>query len=103
MNENELVVKLDRIEQRGQGMPALVRSVMHRQLLHRPVPAAPEGIIGISRTDDLLPLPCGQEGEYPLTDGYFTHPSLCLAVPYINIAFPYFYILRSQGQVLPDA
>ena len=78
---DDRVIDSGRIEQRGQGMPALVRSVMHRQPLHRPVPTAPEGIIGISRTDDLLPLPCGQEGEYPLTDRYSTHAGLRLAVP----------------------
>ena len=90
---DDRVIDSGRVEQRGQGMPALVRGVMHRQPLHRPVPSAPEGIVSIRCTNDFLPLPGGQEGENQFTDRHFPDAGFCLAVPDINIAFPYFYIL----------
>lgn len=97
------VIDSGRVEQRGQGMPTLVRGVMHRQPLHCPVPAAPESVVSVDRTNLSAPLPCGQEGEYPLTDGYSAHTGLRLAVPDVDVALADFYILWPQGQVLPDA
>mgnify|MGYP007036971258 CR=1 FL=1 len=100
---DDRVVDSGRVEQRGQGMPALVRRMMHRQPLHRPVPAAPEGIICIGRTNLPVPLSHGQEGEYPLTDRNPADTGLSLAVSDVDVALTDLYVLRPQGQILPDA
>lgn len=66
-------------------------------------PAAPESVVSVNRTNLSAPLPCGQKREDALADGNFADTSLGLAVPDVNIALADLYVLRPQGQILPDA
>ena len=78
-----------------QRVPTLMRRVVHRQPLHRPVPAATERVIAVFRTNFPSLLPCGQKREYTPADGNLADTSLSLAMPDVHIAFTDFNVLRS--------
>lgn len=92
---DDRVVDPGGVEQGCLRVPALMRRVVHRQPLHRPVPAATERVIAVFRTNFPSLLPYGQKREDTPADGNLADTSLSLAMPDVHIAFTDFNVLRS--------
>ena len=90
---DDRIVDTGRIEQGRQRVPTLMWGVTHRQLLQYPIPAAPESVVSVDRTNLFAMLPRCQEGEYPLTDGNLADTGLRLAVPDVDVALADLYVL----------
>ena len=100
---DDRIVDTGRIEQGRQRVPTLMWGVTHRQLLQYPIPAAPESVVSVDRTNLSAPLPCGQKRKDTTANGDLADSGLGLTVPNVNIALADFYVLRPQSQILPDA